>query len=76
MVTLKLKDGKSVTGIVSNESVSEITLKIGKEDIQKVAKSTIKERKSVPSSMPVMKDVLTKWELRDLVAFLGSLEKE
>lgn len=76
VVILEMKDGKTVSGIILNESDEYITLKIGKEDIQKVRQEEVNTRENIPSSMPAMGDLLTKRQLRDLVAFLASLEEE
>jgi putative heme-binding domain-containing protein len=76
VVSLELQNGTSLAGIVSSENDQELILKIGKEDVQTISKSDIKTRKSIPSSMPSMKATLTKKEIRDLVAFLASLEEK
>ena len=75
VVILKMKDGSTVSGMVTSETNSNITLKVGK-GLQEVTKSEIESRESVPSSMPPMKDILSKRELRDLVAFLSTLHDE
>jgi len=76
IATLTLKDGTTTTGIVAEETESELKLKIGKEAMQTIAKATINNRESVPSSMPGVKEILNKKEIRDLVAFLVSLKEE
>lgn len=76
VVTLKLNSDKSVSGIVVNEDKSSLTLKIGNEPDKIIAKDTIKERSNALSSMPDMKALLTKREIRDLVSFLVTLDKK
>ncbi|AEL28321.1 HEAT repeat domain-containing protein [Cyclobacterium marinum] len=75
-VSLKLNDGKSVSGIVVKESENDIILKIGNEPEKKISKDNIKERTNALSSMPDMKALLTKREIRDLISFLVTLDKE
>ena len=76
VVTLNLKDGKTISGIVQEEDETKITLKIGKEDLQLFAKADIEKRNSIPSSMPQMANILTKREIRDLMTFLQTLKLE
>nr|WP_316929262.1 HEAT repeat domain-containing protein [Cyclobacterium qasimii] len=76
VVTLKLNSDKTVSGIVVNEDKNSLTLKIGNEPDKIIAKDTIKERSNALSSMPDMKALLTKREIRDLVSFLVTLDKE
>lgn len=71
---LDLKNGESTAGIVQEETETHFTLKLGKEKTQTVAKSDIKKQEFAPSAMLPMTDILTKREMRDLVAFLSSLE--
>lgn len=76
VVTLEMNAGTSVSGIVLSETETELSIKIGKEDVQTISKSDVKTRISLPSSMPPMKSILTKREIRDLVAFLAKLEEK
>ena len=64
-----------MAGIVQEETPENITIKIGKEATKTIAKSTIKEREDIPSSMPGVKDILSKKEIRDMVTFLVSLKE-
>jgi putative heme-binding domain-containing protein len=72
VVSLKLLDGSTVAGIISNEDKQKLELKVGKES-RTVYKAAIKERTSIPSSMLPMAQVLTKSEIRDVIAFLYTL---
>ena len=76
VVILEMKDGETVSGIVMEETPDEMSLKIGKEDLRTVDKSQIAKREEIPSSMPAMGDILTKREIRDLIAFLSGLREE
>ncbi len=74
MVTLELKNGETVTGLVQSETVDTLKLKIGNQQLREIAKSNIIQQRSIPSSMPPMGQVLTKKEIRDVLAFLGTLK--
>ena len=74
--TLELKDGKVVSGIVQNETDAEVTMKVGDQPDQVVQKSQIAKRTNAPSSMPDMKYLLTKREIRDVVSFLATLRDD
>lgn len=74
VASLELKDGSSLTGIVTERNAKEIKLKMGKEDIRTIKRSDIAQIESMPSSMPGVKDILSKREIRDLMAFLESLK--
>ncbi len=76
VVTLTLKDGETLAGIVQDETPEHITLKIGKEATKAIDISSIKERENIPSSMPGVKEILSKKEIRDMVTFLVSLKDE
>jgi len=76
VATIDLKDGTSHTGIISNRTDDSISLKIGKEEIKTIATADISNYESIPSSMPIMKDKLSKREIRDVVAYLASLTEE
>ncbi|SEI92212.1 putative heme-binding domain-containing protein [Cyclobacterium xiamenense] len=76
MVTLKLADGETVTGILVEENEDSVFLKIGNDPEKTVAKKQIKERTNAQSSMPDMKGLLSKREMRDLVSFLVTLTEE
>jgi putative membrane-bound dehydrogenase-like protein len=75
VVILELKDESTVSGVVTAENEQSITVKTS-SGIETIEKSRIDSRESVPSAMPNMKDILSKRELRDVVAFLSSLEEE
>ena len=76
MVTIKLKNGETVAGILADENKQNFTLKglDGKAKKYKVA--DIAERQKPVSGMPPMQFLLKPAEIRDLVAFLHSLKKK
>lgn len=70
MVTLELKDGKKLNGILQGETKTGLTIKEG--DAQRtIAADQIANKKYAQSSMPDMKLVLSKKEIRDVVSFLA-----
>ena len=72
-ILVTLNDGSVTAGIVMERTEEVIKLKIGKEDIQTIPRADIAEEETVPSSMPTMEDKLSRREIRDVVAFLASL---
>jgi putative heme-binding domain-containing protein len=75
-VTLQLKNGKTVSGILNGENNSSITLKSGDEKNEVIPKNQIAKRTNSPSSMPEMKFILSKKEIRDVVSFLSELKDD
>jgi mono/diheme cytochrome c family protein len=74
MVTLNLSNGETVTGLVQSETDQSITLKSGNQEAREFSKSDISKQTSIPSSMPPMGQILTKKEIRDVVAYLVTLK--
>jgi putative membrane-bound dehydrogenase-like protein len=72
---IELKNGESTAGIVQEETDTYITLKLGKDAVQTVEKADIAKKEYAPSAMLPMADILTKREMRDMVAFLSGLKK-
>ncbi|MGA0560160.1 DUF7133 domain-containing protein [Larkinella sp. VNQ87] len=75
MVSLTLKDGQTVTGILAEETQHELVLKTTEAEPLKVPVARIDKRENLPSSMPPMGTILSKREIRDVVEFLASLKK-
>ena len=75
-VQLELKDGTSVNGTLMEEKADGLVIKVGAKPDTLIMNSSIAERKNSPSSMPDMKSLLTKREIRDLVSFLSTMTKE
>jgi putative heme-binding domain-containing protein len=76
VVTLELADGKSISGILSEETKTELKLKMGNSPDSVIFKSNIVNRTNAPSSMPDMKYIMSRREIRDLVSFLVTLKDE
>jgi putative membrane-bound dehydrogenase-like protein len=74
-VSLKLKGGQDVTGVLMKESDGEVTLKTSDAEPLVIPVARIVKRENLPSSMPPMGEVLSKREIRDVVEFLASLKK-
>lgn len=70
MVTLELKDGKKLTGILQGETKTTLKIKEGLEE-RTIAADQIVNKKYAESSMPDMKLLLSKKEIRDVVSFLA-----
>jgi quinoprotein glucose dehydrogenase len=75
-VNLKLKNGKTVSGILQGETSTEIKVKVGDQPDAAIRKDQVAKRTTAPSSMPEMKYLLTKREIRDVVSFLSTLKED
>lgn len=73
-VTFILNDGKVVSGTVKAESKSEVVLRLSDGRERTIKAADIDDRTMPMSPMPGVRDVLTKYELRDLVEFLSTLK--
>jgi len=68
-------EGKTVSGILKSENDSELTLMDAQGALIKINKESIDERKKGLSSMPAdLLNYLNKRELRDLVAYMATLD--
>ncbi|WP_026462902.1 HEAT repeat domain-containing protein [Adhaeribacter aquaticus] len=72
-VSLQLKNGKSINGVLQDETATEITVKSGDQSTT-IKKDQIAKRSNLPSGMPQMNYLLTKREIRDVVSFLSTLK--
>ena len=75
-VNLTLKDGKTVSGILQGETAADVSVKVGDQPDMTIRKDQIAKRTNSPSSMPEMKYLLTKREIRDVVSFLSTLKDD
>jgi hypothetical protein len=73
MVTLKLKGGETISGILQEEKATSLLVKSGDAAPVNYEKAQIEKRIDAASSMPAMGEVLSKKEIRDLVSFLSEL---
>ena len=69
-----VKNGKSVAGILEEETDREIMVKVG-DKLSTIPKDQVVKRTNSPSGMPEMKYLLTKREIRDVVGFLATLKE-
>lgn len=76
MVTLELKGGQKLTGILQGESKAGLKVKVGLEPDKMITTDQIVKKTFSPSSMPDMKTVLSKKEIRDVVSFLAEEKGE
>jgi putative heme-binding domain-containing protein len=76
VVTALLKNDQAVSGILLSEDSESLLIKDSKGQDIKVNQSEIKERINALSSMPPMGDILSKKEIRNLIAFLMTLKGE
>lgn len=76
LVTVTTKDGRAVSGTLLAEDDTSVRLRISEVDETTIPRRAIASLESSPSGMPeVAALVLTKAEIRDLVAYLASLQK-
>ena len=73
-VTLELTDGKIVTGILDEENNKTLSVKISGQPNAVISKDQVAKRTNARSSMPEMKNILSKKEIRDVVEFLSTLK--
>jgi putative heme-binding domain-containing protein len=73
-VTLKLKDGQEVFGVLLKETETALTLKTSNAEPLIIPTARIEKRENTPSSMPALGLELSKREVRDVVAYLDSLK--
>ncbi|RTE55497.1 heme-binding protein [Arenibacter aquaticus] len=75
MVTVTLKDGQQVTGILEEETQDELILKTSDAEPMEIALSRIGKRQNMASGMPPMGSLMSKREIRDVIEYLASLKK-
>ncbi len=75
-VTVTLKDGQVVKGVLEEETKEELILRTSDAEPMEIAVSRIEKRENGMSAMPAMGRLITKRELRDLIEYLSSLKKE
>jgi putative heme-binding domain-containing protein len=76
VVTVDLKNGKTLSGILQKENNTSLILKVGDQPNEVIRKDQITKRINGASSMPDMKFILSKKEIRDLVSFLSTLKED
>jgi quinoprotein glucose dehydrogenase len=72
-VQVTLKNGQKYFGTLKEETDSYIVVDVSPEP-KKINKSDIAQRTNGPSPMPVMSAILTRREIRDVVAYLSNMK--
>jgi len=75
MTTLELSSGKTISAILQEEKPNELKVKIGDKPDTVILKKDIAKRTDAASSMPPMRLLLTKKEIRDVVSFLATMKE-
>jgi putative membrane-bound dehydrogenase-like protein len=73
-VSLTLKNGSKVVGVLQDETTDSLTVRTADGNSNKFTQQAIQQKDYIPSSMPSMEGILDKQEIRDLVAFLVTLQ--
>ncbi len=76
IVMLELEDGANLNGVLEKETNDALHVRIGGKPDTLIQKSNIATRRDAASSMPDMKEVLSRREIRDLVSFLVTLTED
>ncbi|NNC89239.1 MAG: c-type cytochrome [Akkermansiaceae bacterium] len=74
VVALTFNNGGQLAGTVVAEDDGHLDLLVG-EDLWRVQKSDVADRTQPVSAMPPMKDLLSKRQIRDVIAWLGTLKR-
>lgn len=72
--TLTLKDETSVSGVLEKEDLTRVEIRLADGKLRQIDRTSIKSQTPPTSSMPPMGQLLTKKELRHLLAYLQSLK--
>jgi len=75
LISATLKNGNLVSGLLVKETEEDLTLRLPATPITNtVKKADIVSRTKPATAMPVMTSLLTRMEVRDLVAYLSTLK--
>lgn len=76
-ISLETRDGEVLDGTKLRDTPDAIVLRLSSGEIRTVPRKEIgRESTSSVSAMPPMGDVLTLFEIRDLIAYLGTLKQK
>ncbi|MCB1095207.1 MAG: HEAT repeat domain-containing protein [Verrucomicrobiae bacterium] len=74
IAAITLKDGTTIAGTPMEENDTTLFMKTPTGETEEIAKSTIESRTPAVSAMPVMTGILSKKDLRDVMAYLLTLD--
>ena len=74
LVSLTLKDGTSVAGTLTSETVDALELKLPDGQSRRIESADVAQKSPPMSVMPPMLGILNPAEVRDVVAYLASLK--
>lgn len=74
MVTLTMKGGQTVSGILVEDKGRSLVVQSGSGEPMTIDTAQVSKRIDAASSMPEMRYVLSKKEIRDLVSFLSTMK--
>ena len=75
-VTITLKDGQEVKGVLIEENDKEILLRTSEAEPLEIPLMRIAKRENSMSAMPAMGSMISRRELRDLIQYLSSLKNK
>ncbi len=73
-VTITLKDGQKVQGVLIEERKNDLLLRTAEAEPLEIPLGRIAKRENSMSAMPAMGRMISRRELRDLMEYLGSLK--
>lgn len=76
IVMVELNNGEAINGVLEKETNSSLLVKMGNQPDTLIQKKDIKTQKMGASSMPDMKAMLSRREIRDLVSYLVTLKED
>jgi len=74
-VSLELTNGKKINGILQQEKSNGLLVKVGDKADTLITTESIAKRTNGMSSMPPMRFLLSKKEIRDVVSFLATMKE-
>jgi len=74
-VSLELTSGKKINGVLQKDNSNGLLVKVGDKPDTLITTESIAKRTNGMSSMPPMRYLLSKKEIRDLVSFLATMKE-
>jgi putative heme-binding domain-containing protein len=72
-VTLTLRNGQTVSGILQQETAVNLVVNVAGAQTVTIPRADVATRANSPSAMPAMGNILSRSEIRDLVEYLSTL---